>query len=132
MGTYTIQVNTTNYSSALGKDKDGSHGASLTSRPLLFPDEVGLIEAPHNLVSFAGKFPIMLISPDLSYYRANQDLGLGDKEYNKKVIIERNSKRKARPVGEIQLWGIWNEFVALDEYSDDVDDYGEEQISFLD
>lgn len=132
LGTYTIQVNTTNHSSALGKGKDGSHGASLTSRHLLFPDEVGLIEAPHNLVSFAGKFPIMLISPDLSYYRANQDLGLGDKEHNKKVIIERNSKRKARPVGEIQLWGIWNEFVALDEYPDDMDDYGEEQLSFLD
>lgn len=132
-GNYTIQVNSTNYSEKENGNKGGSYSASLTGRNLLLPEEVGLIEAPYSLVSFAGKYPIMLISPDLSFYRMNEELGLGDKEHNRKLIIERSRGREERKAKEIQLWGIWNEYKAIEEYDDnsDYENGTEEKISFL-
>lgn len=133
-GNYTIQVNSSNFSDRDKNSGDG-HSASLTGRNLLLPDEVGLIEAPYTLVCFGGKHPIMLISPDLSWYPINEILGMGDKEHNKKLIMERNAEREERRIGELQLWGVWNEFEEMDEYADDYSDessseYGQ-RMSFL-
>ncbi len=99
------------------------------------PEEVGRIESPYSLISLAGKYPLMLISPDLSYYYMNKELGLGNEEHNKRVIMERNANREERKVEKINLWNIWTEFETVDEYSED--EYGEENegqsesISFL-
>lgn len=129
-GKYTIQVNSTSYSDK-GNNNSGNYNSSLTGRDLLLPDEVGMIEAPYSLVSFAGKHPIMLIAPDLSYYHANEELGLGDEEFNRKIIMEREQERVARPINEIKLWGIWNEFKEMDEYEEE-GEYEDEKVSFLD
>lgn len=130
-GNYTIQLNSTSFSEKKNST-GGNYSASLTGRALLQPEEVGMIEAPFCLICFAGKPPLMLISPDLSYYPANIDYGLGDEKYNRQVIIKRNSARKEREVKIINLWGIWNEFKEVDgnEFSDEPSD--DERISFLD
>lgn len=130
-GNYTIQINSTNFSET-DKNSKGNHGASLTGRNLLLPEEVGLIESPYSLVSFAGKPPLMLIAPDLSFYRMNQELGLGDEVHNRKVIIERNKEREGRAIGEIRLWGIWNDYKVIDEYENYEEETQEDKMSFLD
>jgi len=124
-GNYTIQVNSSNFTDK-GKASQDSHSASLTGRNLLLPDEVGLIESPFSLICFGGKHPIMLISPDLSWYPINKQLGMGDEEHNKELIIRRNAERQERRIGELQLWGVWNDYSALDE-DDYSDDYADEQ-----
>lgn len=137
-GNYTIQVNSTNFSDKGRNTSGDGHSSSLTGRNLLLPEEVGLIESPYSLICFAGKHPIMLISPDISYYPINEDFGMGNKDHNRKLIIERNSERKERMVNQIQLWGIWNEYKLLDEYEEEQenDDCGEsdavKKLSFLD
>lgn len=128
LGDYTIQVNTTGYS-IKGK-KDENHSASLAGRNLLKPEEVGLVSEPYSLISKAGDYPLMLISPDLIYYKMNKELGLGDKEHNRKVYIERHKARKERRVDQIALWGIWRDYQPMEEY--DGYDGNEEKISFID
>lgn len=130
-GSYTVQVNSTNFSVKENGGKDGSYSASLTGRKLLLPEEIGLIEAPYSLISLAGKYPIMLIAPDLRFYRMNEELGLGDEEHNRKLVIERNRGREERKTGKMLLWGIWNEYKEMEEdYSDYVYET-EEKINFL-
>lgn len=133
-GKYTVQVNSTNHSTNKSAGSE-SHGSSLTGRDLLMPGEVGRVDYPYSLNCFAGKNPLMLITPDLSYYHANKVLGMGDEEHNKKLIVERNQARNARYIPKISLWGIWNEYKVMDEYPED-DDYSyeesDERISFLD
>lgn len=139
-GNYTIQVNSTNFSDHKGmKNQGDGHSSSLTGRNLLLPEEVGLIEAPYSLICFAGKHPIMLTAPDLSCYKINGELGMGDKDHNRRLIIERNAGREERTIKEIRLWGVWNEYKTLDEedYEDYESDCGEDgaedgKISFLD
>lgn len=135
-GNYTVQVNSTNFNEKNSSNGNG-YGASLTGRALLMPDEVGLIESPHCLISMAGKHPLMLITPDLSYYFANSELGLGDPSYNRKVMSERLSNREEREIGNILLWGIWKDFQEISEDEYETDDYGyggdeSEKVSFLD
>lgn len=135
-GNYTVQVNSTNFNEKNSSNGNG-YGASLTGRPLLMPDEVGLIESPHCLISMAGKHPLMLITPDLSYYFANSELGLGDPSYNRKVMSERLSNREERKIENILLWGIWKDFQEISEDEYETDDYGyggdeSEKVSFLD
>ena len=134
IGDYTVQANSTNYS-ASGKNTE-SFSASLAGRNLLKPEEVGLVGYPYVLISIAGQHPIMGIAPDLSFYYANKELGLGDEEHNRNITIERNSRREARKVQDINLWGIWKEYEPMEEEEvEGYDDYemnSEEKKSFLD
>ena len=57
----------------------------------------------------AGSNPLMVQLPDLSKYYFNRILGLGDEDYNNKVIVQREAKRKERKIEPIPLWGIWND-----------------------
>lgn len=100
----------------------------------MFPDEVGKIGSPYALISMAGENPLMLIAPDLSFYKANQDFGLGDKKHNEKIFKERSAVRKARLVSNVQLWGIWKSYEGstLESTGLESGDSGEDQrISFL-
>ena len=132
LGHYTIQVNSTNFNDK-GKDSSGSHGASLTGRELLKPEEVGLVESPYSLISLSGKMPLMLISPDLSFYHFNDELGLGDENHNMMVYKSMQDGREERNVGEMKLWGIWNDYLIMDEYEDEYESVSkDEKLSFLD
>lgn len=132
LGDYTVQTNSSNFS-VNGRNQE-SFSASLASRPLLKPEEVGLIGYPYSLISIAGQHPLMGIAPDISFYYANKELGLGDKEHNQNITIERNSGREARRVQDINLWGIWNDYQPMEEEEvEEYEDYGnlEEKRSFL-
>ena len=83
---------------------------NLIGRPLLTEDEILRIERPYLLVINAGQYPAITKIPDLSAWYFNKLFGLGDKEHNRKVREERESKRKVRDSKEMQLWGVWNEY----------------------
>lgn len=125
LGNYTVQVNSSNSSTSSGKTSGSSHSAnaSLTHRALLTPDEVGRLRTPHSLVMFSGEYPAVMCSPDLGQYGVNRILGLGDEEYNKKVIREREMARKERKIREPELWGVWKEYRRLPDA---------DRVSFLD
>lgn len=132
-GTYTIQVNSVNNSLSGRNFKSTSYSdsANMQSRALLLPDEVGRIERPYSLVLYSGKYPAVLYAPDLSNYHANSELGLGDKDYNKKIIMERDSARLVRERGKLNLWGIWNNYEPELETVEEENVEHSERISFL-
>lgn len=132
-GTYTIQVNSVSNSSSGKYNNNYSSSANMQSRTLLLPDEVGRINRPYTLIINSGYFPAVMYTPDLSEYKANELFGLGDKEHNKKVIMERENERKERQAATLNLWGIWNEYKnSNDEKKDDSNnEHKKERISFL-
>lgn len=125
-GKYTIQVNSLSNSVSERKDSASySSSANLQGRELLRPEEVGRLESPYGLVLYAGSYPAILYSPDLSQYKANADFGMGTQEENRKLQIERQGKRKAREQRALELWGIWKQYTEPGMG-------GEEAVSFLD
>ena len=96
---------------------------SLISRKLLTPDEVLRIENPYVLVMIAGKPPALLTVPDISKMHFNKLNGMGTKEHNQQLRIDRENKREERKISKIKIWDIWN------KYLDREDDFSEiEQI----
>jgi len=127
-GPYTVQVNSaSSQMSNKGYSGSSSDSANMQSRRLLFPDEVERIDHPYTLVFYTGKFPSIFYAPDLSEYYANKELGLGDKEHNIKVIMERENMREERAITPPNLWGIWNRIDDIEKGSDNT-----EKVSFLD
>lgn len=125
-GTYTVQVQSASNSTSVSSSKQNnsySNSANMQSRALLTPSEVGMIDRPYSLIFYVGNYPSIFVAPDLSKYRANKEFGLGDKEYNKKIIMERENERQEREKKGLKLWGIWNEYLN--------DSYEEERVSFL-
>lgn len=127
-GTYTVQVQSVSDSMSVsgmkGKNDSYSNSANMQSRALLTPGEIGMIDRPYSLIFYAGCYPSIFIAPDLSQYQANKEFGLGDKKYNQRVIMERESARKERARSKLKLWGIWNQYLIKDPNS-------EERVSFL-
>ena len=83
---------------------------SLISRKLLTPDEVLRIENPYVLVMIAGKPPALLYVPDISKMHFNKLNGMGTKEENQTLRIEREKQRKTRKISKIKIWDIWNKY----------------------
>lgn len=83
---------------------------NLISRPLLTEDEILRIERPYVLVINAGNYPAMVKIPDLSKWRYNKLLGLGNKEHNRRVREEREKARSERELQKMKLWKIWTEY----------------------
>lgn len=79
---------------------------NLTQRPLLTTDEILRIERPYLLVMCSGLSPAMTKSPDLSKWKFNEILGLGNKNWNTKVREYREEHRKIRKTKPLQLWDI--------------------------
>lgn len=121
LGKYTVEVSSASTSATEGKKNSANYSssASLAARALLEPNEVAKIKAPWAIVKVAGENPGIVTLPDLSEYRLNQILGLGDMEHNSKIIMEREAKRPQRDIPELILWGIWNEI------KDEIDSYAE-------
>lgn len=127
-GPYTVQVNSASSQiSNKGYSGSASDSANMQSRRLLFPDEVERIDSPYTLVFYTGKRPSIFYAPDLSEYYANKELGLGDKEHNIKVLMERENKREERAITPPNLWGIWKQINDSEKDSDNT-----EKVSFLD
>ena len=103
LGTYTaINVTESN-----GKGSFTS-STSYMERPLLNYKEVEKIKRPNTLVLRDGENAIFH-SPDLSNWLFNRIFGLGDKEHNRKVIVERQAKRPKKSSSEIEM-KLWNKF----------------------
>ena len=81
---------------------------SLISRKLLTPDEVLKIESPYILVMIAGKPPALLNVPDISKMHFNKLNGMGTKEENQKLRIERENAREIRKISKSKVWNIWD------------------------
>lgn len=129
-GTYTVQVNSVNSSVSGDKYKKVSYSdnANMQSRALLMPHEVEKIDLPYSLLLTSGQYPAIMKSPDLSRYKANKELGLGDKEHNRKIRMEREAEREKRTITPLRLWKVWNQ---NNEFEDD-DEEMREKVSFLD
>jgi hypothetical protein len=83
---------------------------NLIARSLLTEDEIMRIERPYALVMLAGHYPAIMRLPDLSLWKFNLALGLGDQEHNRKLREIRESEREARKPAPIELWGIWDKY----------------------
>lgn len=103
LGTYTAL----NVTESNGKDSFTS-STSYMERPLLNYKEVEKIKRPNTLVLKDGE-NIILYSPDLSQWLFNKIFGLGDKEHNRKVILERQAKRPKKSSDEIEM-KLWSKF----------------------
>lgn len=105
LGTYTTSSWSESNSSS-GGAVNRSNSMNLTQRPLLTTDETLRIERPYLLVMCSGLSPAMTYSPDLSKWKFNEILGLGDKSWNTKVREYRESHRKVRKIKQLQLWNV--------------------------
>lgn len=110
LGNYTVSTYSLSSSTSLRSSGSSSQSVNLTSRSLLTPDEVKKIERPYSLVMSDGN-PAIMYAPDLSEYRFNKMLGLGDEDYNRKIRESRENKRKAKELkNDIQLMDVWEFF----------------------
>ena len=107
LGTYTAQSYGESSNSNNKYDK-ASSSMSLISRKLLTPDEVLMIENPYALVMVTGKPPAITTIPDISKMHFNKINGMGSKEHNQKLRIERENAREGRPIKPIKIWNIWD------------------------
>lgn len=106
-GTYTCQSYGESSNTNI-KYNNSSSSMSLISRKLLTPDEVLKIESPYILVMIAGKPPALLNVPDISKMYFNKLNGMGTKEENQKLRIERENARKIRKISKSKIWNIWD------------------------
>ncbi len=108
LGTYSAQSYSESSNSNLKSDKSSS-SMSIISRKLLTADEVLKIENPYILVMLAGQQPALLNVPDISKMHFNQLNGMGSKEHNKKLRIDREKARPIRKMEKIRIWNIWDQ-----------------------
>lgn len=81
---------------------------SLTGRELLTADEVSLIMRPFVLVLYQGKHPAIMQIPDISKWRFNQWLGMGDMEHNRQLRMVRQMQRRERVEGKAVPCDTWD------------------------
>ena len=129
---YTIQVGSANTSVSDGNfDRTNySSGASLTGRPLLFPDEISNIQKPEALIIYEGRKAITNL-PDLSEYYANKAFGMGDEDFNRKLFLKRMEERSSREIKEPRLWTIWEDYGASSRTIEIGDEAYDDKVSFL-
>lgn len=111
LGEYTTtSYSVTNNESGGGSSGSRSSSVNLIGRSLLKADEIGKIKTPWLLFSQIGHYPLVTYLPDLSKWKYNQMLGLGDKKHNQKLIeyVQRHQER--RVMDRVHLWGIWDLF----------------------
>ena len=56
----------------------------------------------------SGKPPAITTIPDISKMYFNKINGMGSKEHNQKLRIDRENARKERPIKPIKIWNIWD------------------------
>ena len=82
---------------------------SLISRKMLTADEVLRIQSPVILVMIAGEYSAIMYVPDISKMHFNKLNGMGTKEENKKLRIQREKERKIREIQKVKIWNIWDQ-----------------------
>lgn len=135
LGKYTVEVSSASTSTQVDKKTNinYSSSASLTGRALIEQSELKRIKPPYALCMMTGEYAGINVLPDLSEYRLNHIYGLGDKEHNNRIILEREAQRKRNLVGEIKLWEVWKHYQIVESLEGDsnYDKAQQERISFL-
>ena len=124
-GTYTAQSYGESSNTNI-KYNNSSSSMSLISRKLLTPDEVLKIGSPNILVMIPGEQPALSVVPDISKMHFNKLNGMGTKEENQKLRIERENARKARKISKIKIWDIWNQLK-----NDDIEEIDESELQTI-
>lgn len=122
LGTYSTQSYGESSNTNI-KNYNSSSSMSLISRKMLTPDEVLKIESPNILVMIAGKSPALLNVPDISKMYFNQLNGMGSREKNRLLKIQRESERYVRKIEKVKIWNIWDKYknVTNEEIDEDVE-----------
>ncbi len=108
LDTYTIAKSTSSLSKNSSNNSLGSSSSeNTTARELLKISELGRIKRPYHLV-LSNTHPLIGYSPDLSAWYFNDIYGLGDIDFNKKVLKRRLEDRKEITNAKIKLWDVWN------------------------
>lgn len=100
---------------------------SLISRKMLTPDEVLRIESPIILLMIAGECSAILYVPDISQMHFNKINGMGTKEENRVLRVQREIERPVRKISKAKIWNIWDKY--KDNYEEDIDN--EEELKEL-
>ena len=125
LGPYTVQSYGESSNTNI-KYNNSSSSMSLISRKLLTPDEVIKIMSPFIIVIIPGEQPALLVVPDISQMHFNKLNGMGTKEENQRLRIERENARKERKISKAKIWNIWDK--VKDE---DFEEFEEEEIHTL-
>lgn len=133
LGKYTVEVSSASTSTTEGRKNSSnfSSSASLAGRALLEPNEIAKIKAPWAIATIAGEYPGMMKLPDLTKYRLNNMLGLGDEEHNTKIIMQREAARPMRDIPELKLWGIWEQLKEQNDSKESEEKKDNRRVSFL-
>lgn len=110
LGKYTVA----SYGKSSQRNGQGTanRNQSLTGRELLTADEVGLIKRPYVLVLYQGKRPSMMQIPDMSQWRFNDWLGMGNREANIQLRIQRQAAHCDRQDEPFVPCDTWNSIFA--------------------
>lgn len=110
LGTYTTSSYSLGGSIQKYSTPSSSTNIQLSQRNLLNPDEISKVERPNQLV-ISSLPPAVMVSPDISQWRYNVMLGLGDKSHNTRLIELSEASRPIRDgqVIEQQIWKPWEE-----------------------
>ena len=94
---------------------------------MLTPDEVLRIESPTILVMISGEYSAILYVPDISQMHFNKLNGMGTKEENRLLRVQRENQRPIRKISKVKIWNIWDKYKNIDEE----DIYEEQELKEL-
>lgn len=110
LGNYTTTSDSKSNSYTKNQSGSSSESINLVSRQLLTEEEILRIEPPEAIVMVTGSHPYLATLPDLSQYKFNEMLGLGDKKKNTEIRELRENARLSREPKNIELWEVWEEY----------------------
>lgn len=126
LGTYSTQSYGESSNTNIKYDNSSS-SMSLISRKMLTPDEVLRIESPVILVMIAGEYSAILYVPDISKMYFNKLNGMGTREENRLLRVQRENERPIRKISKVKIWNIWDKYKNIDEE----DIYEEQELKEL-
>ncbi len=107
LGKYTIKSPNVSGSST----GSSSGGYSFTGRDLLDVAELKRIRRPYQLV-LSRNDPAVMYAPDIAQTPFNDLLGMGDREHNRQLLLQRLSARPCRGP-DVSYWGIWDKYIRM-------------------
>ena len=126
LGTYSTQSYGESSNTNIKYDNSSS-SMSLISRKMLTPDEVLRIESPVTIVMIAGEYSAILYVPDISKMHFNKLNGMGTREENRLLRVQRENERPIRKISKVKIWNIWDKYKNIDEE----DIYEEQELKEL-
>ena len=139
LGKYTVaSFGKSSGRSGRSTNVSSNQSQNLTSRDLLTSTEVSRLERPFVIVLKQGKDPAIMQIPDISQWRMNLWLGMGDETHNTELRMFRQSQRPERAVEQYIPCDTWDVFFLQEKFempqiedamylNDGFEDYGFEE-----